>query len=445
MDKKICVTLIAHNQCKCVMMQLQNLLKMDFADRDVSVVIVDNASTDELAEWLGEQKYFDYIVCDEKIENYAEILNTVHMEFAADRDLFVVSPELLLTQESIENMYAALHGEKDAGAVFIEAVSEEAAERNKCQASNDKYDTALSLTMKETVFAVRRDCMAEVGAYNVQLQNPENILMDYSFRCILNGYKIYALQDTGWERLEDHMDSYNVLDGFYADRVVLKKEWGMNYFNTTPNMDIVSLISRQEKEAFQVLEIGCDLGATMLQVKKKYKNADVYGVELNERAAEIAGKLFQVEIADIEECKVLFQDIKFDYIVFGDVLEHLRNPAEVIKFCKESLLKKDGRIIASIPNLMHFSVMKNLLVHGNFTYTDTGLLDRTHIHMFTWNEIVKMFSAHGFQIEQALSTRILPAEEDVEFVEKLLELSGDGVNEVMYYTYQYIISAVSTG
>ena len=62
-------------------------------------------------------------------------------------------------------------------------------------------------------------------------------------------------------------------------------------------------------------------------------------------------------------------------MVFGDVLEHLKDPERILRECA-SVLKSDGEILACIPNLMHYSVLHGLL-HGNFTYMDTGLLDRT--------------------------------------------------------------------
>ena len=55
----------------------------------------------------------------------------------------------------------------------------------------------------------------------------------------------------------------------------------------------------------------------------------------------------------------------FDYIIFGDVLEHLHDPMAALAYCKD-FLKEEGRIIANIPNVMHISVIEELL-KGNFT------------------------------------------------------------------------------
>lgn len=107
------------------------------------------------------------------------------------------------------------------------------------------------------------------------------------------------------------------------------------------------------------------------------------------------------------------------------------------------MLKKDGRIIACIPNLMHYSVMKDL-INGNFTYSDMGLLDRTHIHFFTYNEIIRLFKDAGYEIENIASVGGIEHERDKELVKSLLSISS-GAEEHMFTTFQYLVSVVKNG
>jgi len=53
------------------------------------------------------------------------------------------------------------------------------------------------------------------------------------------------------------------------------------------------------------------------------------------------------------------------------------NPWKVLTRLSK-LLPTHGNVIASIPNTQHWSFQKALLA-GNLNYTDTGLLDKTHI------------------------------------------------------------------
>ena len=75
-------------------------------------------------------------------------------------------------------------------------------------------------------------------------------------------------------------------------------------------------------------------------------------------------------------------------------------------------------------------------------YMDTGLLDRTHIHFFTYNEIVKMFVRNGYAIEKVLYTgqKETVSSQEKAFVDGLRRL-GSGTEEFMYYAFQYLVSA----
>jgi hypothetical protein len=73
-------------------------------------------------------------------------------------------------------------------------------------------------------------------------------------------------------------------------------------------------------------------------------------------------------------------------------------------------LAPDGVIVCSIPNVRHWSVVGPLLVEDRFTYTQAGLLDRTHVHLFTLEEIDHMLRAAGYAVTQlGCTTHAMPA------------------------------------
>ena len=146
-----------------------------------------------------------------------------------------------------------------------------------------------------------------------------------------------------------------------------------------------------------VLDVGCacgDLGVAL----KEHRNATMFGLEYNQGSIDIAleteayEEIHQFNLDDITENSFPQYKGKFDYVVCGDVLEHLRNPMYSLNILK-SYLKEDGRIIASIPNVAHMSIKSNLLVN-DFTYTPLGLLDETHIHLFTHKSIALGLSSN---------------------------------------------------
>ena len=141
---------------------------------------------------------------------------------------------------------------------------------------------------------------------------------------------------------------------------------------------------------------------------------------------------------NIEEENLPFPERKFDYIIFGDVLEHLHNPLKTVVYCQR-FLRENGHIIASIPNIQHISVMEGLM-QGDFTYMESGLLDKTHIHFFTYNEIVRMFHEAGYEICSLKGSGVPISDRQNELIDQLLALEGRA-QRFMYIAFQYNLKA----
>lgn len=86
----------------------------------------------------------------------------------------------------------------------------------------------------------------------------------------------------------------------------------------------------------------------------------------------------------------------FDFIVFGDILEHLQKPDFVISKML-SLLKPDGKCVISLPNISHGSI-KAQIIDNNFIYTPWGTLDETHLHFFTHKTIPAFLTKNNLLI-----------------------------------------------
>lgn len=95
---------------------------------------------------------------------------------------------------------------------------------------------------------------------------------------------------------------------------------------------------------------------------------------------------------------------KYDYIIILDVLEHLKNPDEVLKRLGD-VLNADGKILISIPNIAHNSVVLELM-NNHFKYTDVGLLDCTHLKFFTYESVVDLIYSNGYYIDSEEAKQI---------------------------------------
>lgn len=147
---------------------------------------------------------------------------------------------------------------------------------------------------------------------------------------------------------------------------------------------IPGMMINRIKPGMTVLEFGCAYGR-MTKYMSESLHCDVSIVELDQEAYPVARSYAQDGFCgdiDQEGWYLHFSGRQFDRILFADVLEHLRNPLKAIERAK-SLLKEDGEILVSIPNIGHNDILVKLF-QNRFDYTSIGLLDNTHIHF--WGE-----------------------------------------------------------
>jgi 2-polyprenyl-3-methyl-5-hydroxy-6-metoxy-1,4-benzoquinol methylase len=155
----------------------------------------------------------------------------------------------------------------------------------------------------------------------------------------------------------------------------------------------------------RVLDFGCATGyfAQLLTTK----GCRVTGIELNQDAAKVAEQYCeQVIIADLDLVSLpeILPEQAFDVAIFGDVLEHLRDPWRILKETQK-LLSQEGYIVASIPNIAHGSIRLALL-QGKFEYTELGILDNTHLRFFTRKTVEELLEHSGYFIETIDRTKL---------------------------------------
>jgi 2-polyprenyl-3-methyl-5-hydroxy-6-metoxy-1,4-benzoquinol methylase len=99
---------------------------------------------------------------------------------------------------------------------------------------------------------------------------------------------------------------------------------------------------------------------------------------------------------------------QYDRVVFLDVLEHLPTPEKLLQEAAAVLKEHGGQIIVSVPNIANITVRLMLLM-GNFSYQERGILDRTHLRFYTRRTIVDLLESCGYEIVTRKMT-ILPLE-----------------------------------
>lgn len=157
----------------------------------------------------------------------------------------------------------------------------------------------------------------------------------------------------------------------------------------------------------KILDIGCGSGATLKKLKELGKASEIHGIEINEEVVKDSDICDKIITGDIESMTLPYTEKYFDYIIFADVLEHLYDPEKTLNKCK-NLLKDDGFVIATIPNIKYFTTLIKLILFDEFEYKDSGILDRTHLRFFTKKSIKKLFHDCGFRVVQVDSNIYIP-------------------------------------
>lgn len=132
----------------------------------------------------------------------------------------------------------------------------------------------------------------------------------------------------------------------------------------------------------RVLDIGCATGRRGAWLRE-HSQCQVVGVEIDpSMVAAARPRCDDVHQADIEDLPALpYPDESFDILIFGDVLEHLKDPERVLVYLQR-YLRPGGRVLISLPNFL-FLFVRIKVVLGLFRYTEYGILDKTHLHFYT--------------------------------------------------------------
>jgi methionine biosynthesis protein MetW len=154
----------------------------------------------------------------------------------------------------------------------------------------------------------------------------------------------------------------------------------------------------------RVLDVGCGRGQLGAAIREL--GWEVWGVEQAADACPTADKrlhrLIQADLHDEATVHQHIGDTRFDALVFSDVLEHVYDPRTVLERYL-AYVRPGGRVFISVPNMVVWTNRLSFLF-GRVQYTDTGVMDRTHIRFFTFATARQLVDAAGCRIERVSST-----------------------------------------
>ncbi|HBM45762.1 MAG: Methionine biosynthesis protein MetW [Parcubacteria group bacterium GW2011_GWF2_38_76] len=145
----------------------------------------------------------------------------------------------------------------------------------------------------------------------------------------------------------------------------------------------------------KVLDVGCAGGHLGTEIKKL--GNEVTGIDISDVLIKEAEKVLDKAIVvDVQEENIPFNEGYFDIVILSEVIEHLFFPEITLEKIK-NVLKKDGRLIITTPNLLVFSNRVRIFF-GNFEYTEKGIIIPEHIRFFTHDSLIKFLNKNGFEV-----------------------------------------------
>jgi methionine biosynthesis protein MetW len=150
----------------------------------------------------------------------------------------------------------------------------------------------------------------------------------------------------------------------------------------------------------RVLELGCASGYLSGYMEHGL-GCRVTGLDIDPAATVIAAtrcsEVYTVDLDAPEALDVAQKSAPYDILLAAAVLEHLKYPERLLRRVG-GLLTPGARVIVSLPNVAYWSIRLRLLL-GRFDYADYGVMDRTHLHLYTVRSGRALLESQGWQVE----------------------------------------------
>ena len=454
-NKKTSIIIITYNNLDYNRICLESIRKYTPSDT-YEVIIVDNNSSDGTREWLKEQTDIKLILNGENL-GFPKGCNLGIDISKKDNDILVLNNDTKVTPRWLDNLKICLYSDEKIGAA--------ASITNNCsnyQAINVPYtdiENMIDFADKNNIsnsekweeksrlvafcMLIKREVINKIGTFDERFTPGNFEDDDLCMRIIEAGYKLMLCNDS----FIHHFGSTSFKENYTKFSNILKTnahkfeaKWGFNSNSQSLlKFDIISLINEPREKNLNILEFDCGLGSTLLKLKYMYPNSMLYGIEPNKNIARICEKIIETTTEDFEENYTMnFKESKlefFDYIIIGNKLQFSKDPWKLLTELKK-FLKPTGYIIATIPNLMHYSVIKGLL-KGSFMYNNDSILNPHYTKFFTLPDIQKIFEECGYVNPYIFHYSKEISQEDNVFLDRICDIVGSNMKG-FFMSYQYV-------
>ena len=418
-------------------------------DKTYEVIMVDNLSTDGTRVWLQkiqEARDIKVILNDANV-GFPKGCNIGIHAADLDNDILLLNNDIEVTHNWLENLQTALYSSPKIGAVqgldayhFRGTLNEEGVEINFWNTDTSaihefaiKNNTSDRARWKYTNFLtgycmlIKRNVLNQIGLLDERFTPGNFEDDDLSFRILGTGYYLLQCHDCfihhfGSRSFRADEDAYWSLIGINEKK--FKKKWGVGRLDKFHcQSELLRLIEADEGRNIRVLHVGCGLGRTLFEIKSRYPLAHLYGIETNEAYASVIKNIIHVSTRPAEEFPLAFEEEMFDLIVMTNEFEQAEDPHEFLMNMRR-YLKPDGHLILEIQNVMHVSVLKNLL-NGHWSYGEQTTLNKNNRIFLTAEDIKRLASECDYINPLIFHWFSVSKEDDEQFIKQLCTLTSE--------------------
>ncbi len=440
---KTAIVIISYNNSELTKECIKSI-RANNAAEIYQLVVVDNASTDGIVDWLKEQKDITLILNEEN-KGFPYACNQGIAAANKETDIFLLNNDTVVPKGALYWLRKGLYSSEKVGAVG--SVSNNVVNYQQVPEQFDTLEEWMTFAEKNNVemeypyekkgwlvgfamlikrTAINKILMAE-GKYKDTLPevldnrfSPGNYEdNDLSIRLLKNGYELLLCKNSfifhhGGKSFGKQQEKYTKL--LLENQSKLADKYGIDYIPYSyVESALVNLIKPQQEE-FSVLEVGCKLGATLARIQSKYPKSRVQGIEKNEKLAELAQHIVEVECTDFLETEVSATD--YDYVILDAVLSSKNKAVNMLKKARKCV-KQGGKLLLTVDNQQCIKQFKD---------------------GFTLDEIVVLFNECGLVLKEFHYRAAVLNKEEKKQLEELME-NRNPAERPLYEAERFVFAA----
>lgn len=459
------IVILSYNSIQMMQQCIESIRKHHLPEM-YELVVVDNASTDGVAEWLAEQDDIKLILNKENMGFPAGCNQGIRIA-DSDSDILLLNNDTLVPPDALFWLRMAIYESEQTGAAgSVTNYAPNYQNVEKLDLKPKDYLEYASLIQQWIphpyekkswlvgyAMLLKREALERVGMLDEQFSPGNYEDNDYGIRMGNAGYQQVLCHNSfiyhyGGHSFGKNQERLKQILSTNEEKFIQKWNISSSRYHYIKH-ELIQKITEPSERDFSILEIGCGCGATLARLTYQYPAAKLYGIEKHAVAAKIASTVAEVQCQDIEREILRGQaaenqreelptwEMKYDYILMGGVLECLNHPEKTLEQIGE-LLSVKGKLIVSCYNKQHISCLN----HGRKQekqIIDYGPLDEKHVQHYDIAELLNLMERCGYEVVD-ISYEIKRAEAEEQSA--LGDILRDKAQEekIFYEIWKYVLT-----